>query len=47
MNEDQLEQHCLEWFRANNWEVEYGPDIAPDSDKPERRDYREKPFKAV
>ncbi|PAV13539.1 DEAD/DEAH box helicase [Methanosarcina spelaei] len=41
MNEDQLEQHCLEWFRANIWEVEYGPDIAPDSDNPERKDYRE------
>lgn len=41
MNEDQLEQHCLEWFRANSWEVEYGPDIDPDSDKPERSDYRE------
>src|SRR5665647_1228990 len=41
MNEDQLEQHCLEWFRANSWEVEYGLDIDPDSDKPERRDYRE------
>jgi len=41
MNEDELEQHCLEWFRANSWEVEYGPDIAPDSDKPERRDYHE------
>ena len=41
MNEDQLEQLCLEWFRDNSWEVEYGPDIAPDSDKPERRDYHE------
>lgn len=41
MNEEQLEQHCLEWFRGNSWEVEYGPDIAPDSDNPERRDYRE------
>jgi len=41
MNEDQLEQHCLEWFRANSWEVEYGPKIDPESDKPERSDYRE------
>jgi len=41
MNEDQLEQLCLDWFRDNKWEVEYGPDIAPDSDKPERRDYHE------
>lgn len=41
MNEDQLEQYCLEWFRDNSWEVEYGPDIAPDSNRPERRDYHE------
>jgi len=41
MKEDGLEDLCLEWFRNNSWEVEYGPDIAPDSDKPERRDYRE------
>ena len=41
MNEDQLEQHCLEWFRANSWEIEYGPDIAPDSNRPERSYYRE------
>jgi type I restriction enzyme R subunit len=41
MNEDELEQLCLEWFHDNSWEVKYGPDIAPDSDKPERRDYHE------
>ncbi|MEL7663626.1 MAG: type I restriction endonuclease subunit R [Methanosarcina mazei] len=41
MNEDELEQLCLNWFHENGWEVEYGPDIAPDSDKPERRDYHE------
>ncbi len=41
MDEDQLEQHCLEWFRDNRWDVRYGPDIAPDSDNPERSDYRE------
>ncbi|AKB60824.1 type I restriction endonuclease subunit R [Methanosarcina mazei] len=41
MNEDQLEQLCLEWFRDNSWDVLYGPDIAPDSDNPERKDYRE------
>lgn len=41
MNEDQLEQLCLEWFQETNWETLYGPDIAPDSDNPERHDYRE------
>ncbi|AKB24822.1 Type I restriction-modification system, restriction subunit R [Methanosarcina sp. MTP4] len=39
MNEDQLEQLCLDWFHENSWDVLYGPDIAPDSDKPERSDY--------
>jgi len=41
MKEDGLEDLCLEWFRANIWEVAYGPDIAPDSNNPERRDYHE------
>jgi len=35
MNEDQLEQHCLDWFREGGWETLYGPDIAPDSNNPE------------
>jgi len=26
MNEDQLEQHCLDWFREGGWEILYGPD---------------------
>ena len=41
MNEDELEQQCLNWFRDNSWDVAYGPDIAPDSDVPERSDYHE------
>ena len=41
MNEDELEQLCLDWFRENRWNVAYGPDIAPDSDNPERSDYHE------
>ena len=39
MNEDQLETHCLEWFREGGWDVLYGPDIAPDSTNPLRDDY--------
>jgi len=27
MNEDQLEQLCLEWFQENGWEILYGPDL--------------------
>ena len=41
MNEDELEQLCLDWFRNNSWDVAYGPDIAHDSDNPERSDYHE------
>lgn len=41
MNEDELEQLCLDWFRDNSWYVAYGPDIAPDSNAPERSDYHE------
>ncbi|HJH31560.1 MAG TPA: type I restriction endonuclease subunit R [Methanosarcinaceae archaeon] len=41
MNEDELEQLCLNWFRDNSWDIAYGPDIAPDSANPERSDYHE------
>ena len=41
MNEDELEQICLDWFRDNSWDIAYGPDIAPDSNNPERSDYHE------
>lgn len=41
MNEEELEKLCLDWFRNNNWDVAYGPDIAPDSNNPERSDYHQ------
>jgi len=41
MNEDQLEQLCLQWFADNGWEVAHGPDIAHDGPTPERKDYRQ------
>ncbi|MCF6263083.1 MAG: hypothetical protein L3J24_05795 [Xanthomonadales bacterium] len=41
INEDQLEQLCLNWFREQGWGYAYGPDIAPDSNAPERSDYRQ------
>jgi type I restriction enzyme R subunit len=41
MNESDLEQLCLTWFRDSGWDVLYGPDIAPDGETPERSDYRE------
>lgn len=39
MNEDQLENLCLDWFREGGWDVLYGPDIAPDGENPQRDDY--------
>ncbi|HZK62018.1 MAG TPA: type I restriction endonuclease, partial [Anaerovoracaceae bacterium] len=41
MNEEELEKLCLDWFRNNNWDIAYGPDIAPDSSNPERSDYHQ------
>ena len=41
ITEDQLEQLCLDWFREGHYEYAYGPDIAPDGERPEREDYRQ------
>ena len=41
LNEQQLEELCLGWFQETGWHFAYGPDIAPDSDSPERTDYRQ------
>lgn len=47
MNETQLENLCLDWFRECGWETVYGPDIAPDSDKPARENYNQVVLKDV
>jgi type I restriction enzyme R subunit len=39
ITEDQLEQLCLDWFRAQGYTYAYGPDLACDGDTPERSDY--------
>lgn len=41
MNETQLENLCLDWFAENGWEVVHGVDIAPDSNNPLRKDYKQ------
>ncbi|XXE20313.1 type I restriction endonuclease subunit R [Pseudomonas sp. Z1-12] len=41
MNEQQLEELCLNWFQQIGWRFAHGPDIAPDSSAPERTDYRQ------
>ncbi len=39
MTEDQLEQETLAWLTNVGYTHVYGPDIAPDGDKPERANY--------
>ncbi|SFO83205.1 type I restriction enzyme, R subunit [Pseudomonas sp. NFACC24-1] len=41
LNEQQLEELCLNWFQQVGWRFAHGPDIAPDSNAPERTDYRQ------
>ena len=41
ITEDQLEQHCIDWFKEIGWEYECGYDIAPDTNRPFRTDYQE------
>src|SRR5690606_26929109 len=40
MNETQLENLCLDWFREGGWDVLHGPDIAPETENAARKDYR-------
>ena len=41
ITEDQLEQLCLDWFKAIGYDYACGYDIAPDGDAPERASYRQ------
>ena len=41
ITEDQLEQHCLDWFISQGYHYKNGYDIAPDGDNPERDDYHQ------
>jgi type I restriction enzyme R subunit len=41
MTEDQLEQEALDWLKELGYTVLHGVDIAPDSDSPERKNYRQ------
>ncbi|WP_339613654.1 type I restriction endonuclease [uncultured Rubinisphaera sp.] len=40
INEDQLEQLSLSWFKNNGWNYANSVDISPDGDIPKRNDYR-------
>lgn len=41
ITEEQLEALCLDWFREAGYEVLHGREIAPESENPERTDYRQ------
>jgi type I restriction enzyme R subunit len=41
LNEQQLEELCIGWFQQTGWQFAHGPDIAPESDRPERSDFRQ------
>jgi type I restriction enzyme, R subunit len=41
INEDQVEQITLDWFRELGYDYLCGYDIAPDTDNPQRADYEE------
>lgn len=41
ITEDQVEDLCIDWFKELGWDYECGYDIAPDSENPKRKDYKE------
>jgi type I restriction enzyme R subunit len=41
INEDQVEQLAIEWFKALGYDYCHGYDIAPDSETPQRANYQE------
>ena len=41
INEDQVEQLAIEWFKELGYDYIHGYDISPDSEQPERKSYQE------
>ena len=41
IKEQTLEELAISWFQDTGWDYRAGPDIAPDSDSPQRSDYRQ------
>jgi type I restriction enzyme, R subunit len=41
IDENQLEQLAIQWFRDTGWSYAHGPEIAPEGSAPERADFRE------
>jgi len=40
INEDELEQLAIQWFRDAGWSYAHGPDIAPEGVAQERSEFR-------
>ena len=40
IDEEDLENFSIEWFKDIGYQFAHGPDIAPDSTSPERDDFR-------
>jgi len=40
INEDMVEQEMLGWFEDLGYEVVFGPELAPDGERPERKSYK-------
>jgi len=41
INEDQVEQLAIEWFKELGYDYMHGYDISPDSEQPQRKNYQE------
>jgi type I restriction enzyme, R subunit len=41
LNEQDLEDLCIDWFQQTGWQFAHGPDIAPEGERPERTDFRQ------
>jgi type I restriction enzyme R subunit len=41
INEDQVEQLAIEWFKEQGYDYLHGSEISPDSSAPERKSYQE------
>lgn len=41
LNEQQLEDLCIDWFQQTGWQFAHGPDLAPEGSQQERADFRQ------
>ncbi len=46
IHESHVEEEMLGWFEDLDYEVVFGPDLAPDGSSPERKTYRQVLFES-